>query len=946
LDEWKQVTGVEEAFRKIVHLYSDKAIHFNRRINESQTEHEFIRPVINLLWHEQRAGDCYQVQVTIPNVDVRRQPDYAFFRTAQDRRDAEARKGSLDYWRDVPALGDAKAWFASLDKQRGADDNPTAQICNYLYRSRARWGILTNGRLWRLYEREKSSAGGIYYEVDLEELLQRGDLEAFKYFYLFFRREAFLPDHTGLSFIERVFQGCVDYATQVGDRLKESVYDALRLLMNGFFEYPTNQLHQDDSSTVNLVHENCLIVLYRLLFLFYAEDRDLLPRQDEPYASYSLYHVQREINQRLRTDGTYLPMSRGLWGELTNLFQLIDTGFEEGGIPAYNGGLFSPSKYPHIAHTPQPGIGRWEIGDRRLAHVIDMLAYQREHWDEAGTQDVDYNTLDVQHLGSIYEGLLELQPHIATEPMVETLVDGKPVFKPARDVPSPRPIRGQPPRSVNTGEVYLVTDRGERKATGSYYTPTYIVDYIVEHTVGPLAEEAAKAVAALRSEVTREITKLERTRREWQKSSAADAARQIEGLNELIEAQKRLLLAPYLILKILDPAMGSGHFLVGAADFLSLAMATDPDLLPLSEMGDEDSQAFYKRLVVERCLYGVDVNPLAVELAKLSLWLHTVSRDKALSFLDHHLRCGNSLIGASVEDDLMREPPQFNARGRRTYADSQQLVLGFTEALTATHLQYFLDTFRKIMETPSGNAAMERQKDELYRTMDAVRNKFRAVANCWLAPCFGVPVTPEQYERAIKALRGTEAERAMLAQEDWFRDAQAIAQQKRFFHWELEFPEVFSDARGFKPREERRFDVVIGNPPYGLISDAGTKLLVQQSFASSQYQSDNYVAFMERTHTLTCRQGYESLIVPTTFLAMHYFSAIRRLLLDNCRILTLVHFKFPVFNDPTVESAVYICRSEPERNARQKNTVCGIVAEKLRTLPVNVLQPKIYASPI
>jgi hypothetical protein len=197
-------------------------------------------------------------------------------------------------------------------------------------------------------------------------------------------------------------------------------------------------------------------------------------------------------------------------------------------------------------------------------------------------------------------------------------------------------------------------------------------------------------------------------------------------------------------------------------------------------MGDEDPQAFYKRLVVERCLYGVDANPLAVELAKLSLWLHTVSRDKALSFLDHHLRCGNSLIGARIEDDLMKEPPEFDARGRRTNADNQQLVLGFTEALTATHLQYFLDTFRKIMETPSGDAAMERQKDELYRTMDAVRDKFRAVANCWLVPFFGVPVTPQQYELSVNALRGTDTERLILAQEPWFEEAQVVSRQKRF----------------------------------------------------------------------------------------------------------------------------------------------------------------------
>ena len=110
-----------------------------------------------------------------------------------------------------------------------------------------------------------------------------------------------------------------------------------------------------------------------------------------------------------------------------------------------------------------------------------MLAYQREKWDQPGTQDIDYTTLDVQHLGSIYEGLLELQPRIAVEAMVETVADGKPIFKPQREVANPRPIRGQPPRMINADEVYLVTNRGERKATGSYYTPKYIVDYIVEN---------------------------------------------------------------------------------------------------------------------------------------------------------------------------------------------------------------------------------------------------------------------------------------------------------------------------------------------------------------------------------------------------------------------------------------------------------------------------------
>lgn len=496
-----------------------------------------------------------------------------------------------------------------------------------------------------------------------------------------------------MTFVEKVFQDSVQYATEVGDRLKESVYDALRHLINGFFEHPANGLNRHDPDTLRLVHENALIVLCRLLFLLYAEDCDLLPCSTQPYASYSLYRLQREINQHLREGKTYPPMAHRFWGELTNLFALIDEGFPEGGIPAYNGGLFSPTRYPHVAHTPQVDTQRWEIGDHRLAEVIDLLAYERDRWNEPGTRDVDYATLAVQHLGSIYEGLLELQPRIADEPLVETTEDGKPAFKPVTQTVSLRPIRGQPPRTANAGEVYLVTNRGERKATGSYYTPKYIV----ENTVGPLADEAVQQAAALRPDVDKEIKSLERRRREWAKSAASDAAKHVADCDRFIEAQKRRVLEPYLSLKILDPAMGSGHFLVSAADWLSLAMATGPNLLPLAEMGDEDPQAFYKRLIVERCLYGVDLNPLAVELAKLSLWLHTVSKDRALSFLDHHLRCGNSLIGAHIEDNLSKAPPPpqgtKGTKGKRQVAASEQLALGFYETLTGTHLSHFLDTF-------------------------------------------------------------------------------------------------------------------------------------------------------------------------------------------------------------------------------------------------------------
>ncbi|MGA2035374.1 MAG: hypothetical protein ABSG68_24265, partial [Thermoguttaceae bacterium] len=263
LPEWREVDGLETSFKALQRRYRQHAARFTKRTNEAQTEHDFVQPVLDVLWRDREPGDCYEVQVRIPNIDADRQPDYAFFRTAADRESAVPNVGTMDFWRDVPCLGDAKKWSASLDRDPVAHENPTAQVCNYLYRSRVRWGILTNGRVWRLYEREKSSAGGIYFEANLEAILKQANPEPFKYFYLFFRRKAFLLDSGGATFLDKVFQGSVDYATEVGDRLKDSVYDALRLLMNGFFEHAANGLDRNDSTTLALVQENSLIVLYR-----------------------------------------------------------------------------------------------------------------------------------------------------------------------------------------------------------------------------------------------------------------------------------------------------------------------------------------------------------------------------------------------------------------------------------------------------------------------------------------------------------------------------------------------------------------------------------------------------------------------------------------------------------------------------------------------------------
>lgn len=801
LPEWQEPDGLEETFTAIQQLWRDHAVRFNANTNEAQVEEDFIQPILHEL------GWTYEVQESIAGINTR--PDYALFTSADAKTEAQPDKGTINFWSHVDAVGDAKRWGLDLDKGR-AGNNPSTQISNYLYRSGVRWGILTNGRKWRLYEQDTARGGDTFYEVDLVDILSAGNLEHFKYFYLFFRREALTPVRDEKTFLQLVFEESERYRTEVGEDLKEAVYDALRTLMNGFLAHSENNMDADDPDTVQQVHDISLIVLYRLLFLLYAEDNDLLPATKQPYKDYSMLTLQKDINQRLRTGEPYAPSTRGLWQSFLNTCELIDDGLpngEEWVIPAYNGGLFSRKRYPEIAYKTQEGHERWEIGDAYLAEAVDLLAYRREQWNVPGSQDVDYATLDVQHLGSIYEGLLELQPEVAEEPMIEQPSSKGPVVKPQSEVSDPKKVDGAPPRRFDTGEVYLVTDRGERKATGSYYTPEYIVNYIVEHTVGELAEEASEQVEE-----------------RWNEVAAEYGCDEVEDLDVLIEAAgsgderrrveaaKRSLLEPYLSLKVLDPAMGSGHFLVGAADYLSFAMATDPHLPPVPN--GEKPQAYYKRLVVQHCLFGVDLNQLAVELAKVSLWMHTVSRDKALSFLDHHLRWGNSLIGARLEEDLRTAPPSVN--GSRQSGSDLQTEMTFDAVLERNDLVAFLDAFQRIVEAPAGDAEVERQKDAWYREMDEKREPYRQVANLWLAPYFGVEVSPEHYGQALDALRAGRGsdQWESLIEAEWFQASQIIAKRWRFFHWELEVPEAFFEVQSgradWQCADARGFDAVIG----------------------------------------------------------------------------------------------------------------------------------------
>jgi len=556
--------------------------------NESQLEEKFIRPMFRKL------GIPFEVEESTSR--TQRRPDYGFFESEDAARGAfDRREEGGDFYEDAVAVADAKQWGRPLDTRGSGEherdfENPSYQIHVYLQETPARWAVLTDGKKWRLYYGPTSHRLDSYYEIDLPTVLEQGDLEDFKYFYFFFRHGAFLEDVSGDCFLDDVYGESNVFAQELGEDLQDNIYEAIKVLSEGFLQYPDNDLDEDDLS---LIHDSSLIYLYRLIFVLYAEaeGRELLDTSNEIYEQrYSLNSIKQEVAEELDSaNPQYRDWQDDLWSTLDELFKLIDQGSKSRGIPeedlyipAYNGGLFRTDP-DEDDNREALFLAQHEVGDAYLARVIELLT-RSQNGNGGGKIFVDYSSLDVRHLGSVYEGLLEYKLNVADEPLA--LDDGEYVSADEGDEVV-----------VDEGEVHLTTGSGERKATGSYYTPEYIVEYIVENTLEPLVDD-------IRADLAGRSARGER-------GFAAEFAERIFDL------------------KILDPAMGSGHFLTSAVDYLAREII-DAQEKQAAQQGietvDEDHDINWaRRQVAQRCIYGVDLNPLAVEYGWPWRWRTTTS---------------------------------------------------------------------------------------------------------------------------------------------------------------------------------------------------------------------------------------------------------------------------------------------------------------------------------
>ena len=641
--------------------------------------------------------------------------------------------------------------------------------------------------MWRLYDcRSRPRASG-YFEADLAELLDPGNEDGFRIFHLLFRRDSFtLQEGAKTTFLEAALAEGRRYEEQVAQDLSGVVFEHVFLSL-------VQAIADATDKRLSKIRKAALIFLYRLLFVLYAEDRGLLPVNDTRYDDYGLRkRVRDDIARRMANGDIFSAHATSYYDHLMMLFRLIDKGDPSIGLPPYNGGLFASETATLLEEI--------RLSDETIASIIYDLSHTRDSQEDR--RFVNYRDMSVQQLGSIYERLLEHEP--------------------VRD----------------DGKITIRPNPYSRKDSGSFFTPQELVDLIVERTLKPLAEERLKAFKDKAVQLKSDRRPKAERKAELLKLDPAEAV---------------------LNLKVLDPAMGSGHFLVTAVDFLSDYIAELIEYVPavagwldadyvsplvkrvatirseiLQRAREADwvidesqltDQAIIRRMVLKRCIYGVDKNLLTVELAKVSLWLHSFTVGAPLSFLDHHLRCGDSLVGLLVKDAT----DELNRLGG-LFASS---AIAGAEAAT--------EGMQRIEELSDADVAEVRESAALFHGVEETTADLRGLLAflCgwrWLTAgmkkgeraTFEGPLVMALGQQPAKAYqllaRGPEhlgdvppdsGDAAWLKFAELWHEARSIADREGFLHWEVAFPGVWYQWQSTCP--VGGFDAVIGNPPWDRI---------------------------------------------------------------------------------------------------------------------------------
>jgi hypothetical protein len=737
---------------------------------------------------------------------------------------------------------------------------PLDRMVDLLRGTGVRLGLVTNGERWTLVDAPRGQTSGFAtWEAGIW-LEERSTLNAFATL-LGAHRFFSVPDTDTL---EALLAESANAQQEVTDQLGRQVRAAVEMLVDAFSRVDRDRggrlLGDLDPRTL---YQGALSTMMRLVFLLAAEERGLFLLGDQLYdQSYAVSTLRGQLQEEADRFGEE-PLERrhAAWQRLLATFRMVYGGVqhEQLRLPAYGGGLFDPNRFPFLEGR-KPGVATADepvpIDDRTVLHLLDALQVLRRKGRGAGpaeAQRLSYRALDVEQIGHVYEGLLDhtavrvddpavgfdgkLEPEVSLRLVEKVAARGREALLDwlrgetgesrawverrldADPAPAERqrllvacdndqalaerivPIHGLLRRDLRgdpfvflPGSTY-VTKASERRSSGTYYTPRALAEEVVRHTLDPLVHRPGPAEGAEPGE--------------WR----------LRPSGELLG------------LKVCDMAMGSGAFLVAACRYLAdrLVEAWQAEEatavsgpggaeVPLSP-DPEERAALARRLVADRCLYGVDKNPMAVEMAKLSMWLITLAKGRPFTFLDHALRCGDSLLGIRSVDQLINLHPD-PARGR----DLHFTLSSDVASVIAAAVERAAELRRRIASTPVFDVRDAAEKERLLAEAvevtealhtvadlvvgaalstagagaDALDNRLVAVAPM-VALALGSTRRPDDRAVALFELR--------VQASEWLQAGKpALEPDRQPFHWPLEFPEVFLFGGGL--------DAVVGNPPF------------------------------------------------------------------------------------------------------------------------------------
>jgi hypothetical protein len=710
----------------------------------------------------------------------------------------------------------------SLDKRpenKSLRVSPHALVQEYLNYSEHLYGLVTNGKQIRLLRDASRLTRLSYVEFNLEKIMEEDLYSDFVILYRLLHKSR-MPqtgDGGAESIIEKYHQEGLEAGATIRNKLGDSVKATIANLAEGFVNHPENKNLRDliAANTFNTdeYYKQMLRIIYRVLYLFVIEERNLVYAESKEketkrfnqiyFKHYSLLRLRKLAKRIAPPDAAH---HYDLWMSLVNTFALFEKSEigKKMGLMALQGDLFN---YNAIASN------QYDLHESHLANDVLFKAIKALGYFETDKQvliAVNYGGLDVEEFGSVYEGLLELKIKI-------------------------EPIPGTDKYTCT------LTGSSERSKSGSHYTPEELVQPLIKHSLQYIIDE---------------------------RKDKPDAEQQL------------------LDIKVCDVACGSGHILLSAARKIALELACIRETIASNskEKVEQPSPMYLRqamRDVIRNCIYGVDKNPLAVELCKVALWLEAHNPNEPLNFLDHHIKCGDAIVGLAhreelengIADEAFKTLPSDDKDIASTYAKQNkaerkeritkelQIKADF-EASTTTNVQEAMEeykTFNKLSEnTPEEIEAKQRAYKKF---LDGKGFTFlKTMADAQVAQFFipkitdnkGKLITDNEYRQILAGQKGWQGQKTALAT--------AIAQQKKFFHWFLEFPEVF---------QNNGFDCVLGNPPFlggqklsGNYGDAFLEFIKWEFAPIGAVDLVTY--FFRRIFTIIKQNGFQSLISTNT----------------------------------------------------------------------------------